>query len=230
MAGLGRKVFTAGDVLTASDVQNYLMDQTVMNFAGTAARSSAIATPTTGMTTYNQTTQQLESYNGTAYVGMSGLQLVKKQTIGSAVGSVQVTNAFSAIYENYKIIITGGVASAAPDLQLSLDGITTGYYTVLTYQSFGSTTVVGAQGSNAARWSWTGAGNTASLNMNFELSSPFLAKPKTGHNIYNEMGPAATTGISRQFNASTTQATGFTITVSTGTITGGTIYVYGYGV
>ena len=149
-------------------------------------------------------------------------------TIGSAVGSVTVAGVFSSIYDVYKIIISGGVASGAPDLQLSLDGITTGYYSTLTYQSFGSTTVIGAQASNTARWSWTGAGTTASLNMNLELHSPNLAKPKTASNFYNEMGISATNGLSRQFNASTTQATGFTITPSTGTITGGTIRIYGY--
>lgn len=149
-------------------------------------------------------------------------------TIGSAVSSVNVTGAFSSAYDVYKIIISGGVASGAPDLQLSLDGITTGYYSTLTYQSFGSTTVIGAQASNAARWSWTGAGTTSSLNMNLELHSPNLAKPKTASNFYNEMGISATNGLSRQFNASTTQATGFTITPSTGTITGGIIHVYGY--
>jgi hypothetical protein len=229
MAGLGRKVFTAGDVLTASDVQNYLMDQTVMNFAGTAARSSAIATPTTGMTTYNQTTQQLETYNGSAYIGMSGLQLVKKQIIGTAVASVQVTSAFSATYENYKIIISGGVGSTSADLQLSLDGITTGYYSCLTYQPFSSTSVIGAAANNAARWSWTGAGSTAALTMNLDLIAPNLAKPKIANAIYNELGTTATNGISRQYNASTTQATGLTVTPSGGTLTGGTIYVYGYG-
>jgi hypothetical protein len=149
-------------------------------------------------------------------------------TIGSAVSSVNVTGVFSSNYDVYKIIIAGGVASGAPDLQVSLDGITTGYYSTLTYQAFGSTTVVGAVANNAARWSWTGAGTTASLNMNLELHSPNLAKPKTASNFYNEMGISATNGLSRQFNASTTQATGFTITPSTGTITGGTIRIYGY--
>ena len=175
-----------------------------------------------------------DDIDATLYVALGfnypGLRLVKKQTILSAVASVQVTSAFSATYENYKIIVTGGVASGAPDLQLSLDGITTGYYSTLTYQNFASTTVVGAKADNAARWSWTGAGTTAALNMNFEVLAPFLAKPKTGHNIYNEMGIAATNGVSRQFNASTASATGFTITSSTGTLTGGTIYVYGYGI
>ncbi len=37
-----------------------------------------------------------------------GLRLIKKQTIGSGVASVSVTDAYSATYEAYKIIITGG--------------------------------------------------------------------------------------------------------------------------
>jgi hypothetical protein len=68
MAGLGRKVFTAGDVLTASDVQNYLQDQTVMNFAGTAARSSAIATPSEGMLAITLDNDEIDFYNGSAWV------------------------------------------------------------------------------------------------------------------------------------------------------------------
>ena len=44
MAGAGRRTFTPGEVLTASNTMNFLMDQAVMNFAGTAARGSAIGT------------------------------------------------------------------------------------------------------------------------------------------------------------------------------------------
>jgi hypothetical protein len=43
MAGLGYKDFTAGAVLTAAQVDGYLMEQSVMNFAGTAARGSALS-------------------------------------------------------------------------------------------------------------------------------------------------------------------------------------------
>ena len=68
MAGLGRKVFTAGDVLTASDVQNYLQDQAVMVFAGTAARSSAIATPSEGMFAVTTNDDELDYYNGSSWV------------------------------------------------------------------------------------------------------------------------------------------------------------------
>jgi hypothetical protein len=49
MAGAGRRTFTAGEVLTAAQVQDYLQDQMVMNFSGTAARASAIPSPSEGM-------------------------------------------------------------------------------------------------------------------------------------------------------------------------------------
>jgi hypothetical protein len=63
-----RKVFTAGEVLSATDVNTFLMDQMVMTFAGTAARGSAIATPTEGMLTYLADTNTFEYYNGTSFV------------------------------------------------------------------------------------------------------------------------------------------------------------------
>jgi hypothetical protein len=70
MAGLGRKVWAAGDVLAAADVNGYLMDQAVMVFADAAARTSAIGTPTQGMVSYLQDTSSLEVY-GTAWAGVS---------------------------------------------------------------------------------------------------------------------------------------------------------------
>ena len=68
MAGSGKKTFTAGDVLTASDVNNYLMDQTVMVFGGTAARSSAIPTPSEGMFAVTTDNDELDYYDGSAWV------------------------------------------------------------------------------------------------------------------------------------------------------------------
>jgi hypothetical protein len=66
MAGLGRKEWSPGDVLTASDVNGYLMDQSVMVFAGTAERGSAIPTPSAGMVAYSTATG-LEVYNGSSF-------------------------------------------------------------------------------------------------------------------------------------------------------------------
>jgi hypothetical protein len=64
---MSRKVFTAGEVLAAADVNSFLMDQSIMSFAGTAARGSAIPSPVEGMVTYNTSNDLLELYNGSAY-------------------------------------------------------------------------------------------------------------------------------------------------------------------
>ena len=69
MSGLGRKVFTAGEVLAAADVNGYLMDQSVMVFADAAARTAAIAAPSEGMASYLIDTSSFEIYDGSAWAG-----------------------------------------------------------------------------------------------------------------------------------------------------------------
>lgn len=66
----GRKVFVPATVLNATDVNEFLMDQSVMVFAGTAARSSAIGTPSAGMVTYLTDAAKLQVY-GTAWADVS---------------------------------------------------------------------------------------------------------------------------------------------------------------
>jgi hypothetical protein len=78
-----RKVFTAGEVLAAADVNEFLMDQTIMSFAGTAARGSAIGTATEGMYAHLNDTDTLTYYNGSAWVNR----------LDAAVGVLQVQQA-----------------------------------------------------------------------------------------------------------------------------------------
>jgi hypothetical protein len=63
-----RKVFTAGEVLAAADVNTYLMNQAIMTFAGTAARGSAIGTATEGMVTYLADSDSFEFFDGSSFV------------------------------------------------------------------------------------------------------------------------------------------------------------------
>jgi hypothetical protein len=63
-----RKDFTAFTRLDASDVNTYLMNQSVQTFAGTATRSSAIGTATEGMVTYLEDSNDFEASDGTNYV------------------------------------------------------------------------------------------------------------------------------------------------------------------
>ena len=67
MAGAGYKSFTSGDILTASQVNTYLMDQNIVNFASTAARSSAIPSPWKGLTTFLSDNNRIEIYDGSAW-------------------------------------------------------------------------------------------------------------------------------------------------------------------
>jgi len=52
MAGLGYKLFAAGEVLTAANLQGYAVDQSNMVFASPAARTTALAAPSQGMTAW----------------------------------------------------------------------------------------------------------------------------------------------------------------------------------
>ena len=67
--GSGFKNFTA-TVLTASDVNNYLMEQSVMSFESTGARDTQITAPEDGMVAYirsNNSSEGLYTYNGTSW-------------------------------------------------------------------------------------------------------------------------------------------------------------------
>jgi hypothetical protein len=66
MAGLGRRVFVAGEVLTSANVNGYLMDQSIMVFSDATDRDSEIPTPSDGMFVYQQDTNSLFFYNGSA--------------------------------------------------------------------------------------------------------------------------------------------------------------------
>lgn len=69
MAGAGYKLFNTGDVLTAAQVNTYLMEQTVMVFANAAARTSALTgVVSEGMISYLKDTNAVEVYDGSNWV------------------------------------------------------------------------------------------------------------------------------------------------------------------
>ena len=73
MAGAGYKDFTTGEILTAANVDNYLMEQTVMVFADAAARTTALASVLAeGMISYLKDTNSTEYYSGSAWVAIGG--------------------------------------------------------------------------------------------------------------------------------------------------------------
>jgi hypothetical protein len=105
-----RKEFEAFTRLDASDVNTYLMDQSVMSFAGTAARGSAITTPVEGMVAYLEDSNLVSIYDSSDW----------KTSLSVTGGIVQVvsntkTNTFSAsLATGATTPITGLTASITP--------------------------------------------------------------------------------------------------------------------
>lgn len=66
------RIFAAGEVLSAANVNDYLAEQAISTFASTGARGSAIASPTEGQFSYLQDTDQLAYYDGSAWVAAPG--------------------------------------------------------------------------------------------------------------------------------------------------------------
>lgn len=69
MAGAGFKTFVAAK-LTSSDVNTYLMQQSVMVFDSAAARTSAIAVPSEGMVSYLKDLNRVQFYDGTQWISV----------------------------------------------------------------------------------------------------------------------------------------------------------------
>jgi hypothetical protein len=156
-----------------------------------------------------------------------GLRLVKKQAIGTGVSSVTVTGAFSATYENYLIQInnttsTGGLVP----INLQLGSTTTGYYSSLIFSTWaGSPTNSGNANIAFFRYAGTTTGNAVLFNC--QLNAPFLSTWTSFQSQFADTSAAGTVAGNLQ---NTTSYTAFTISPQSGTLTGGNIYVYGYGI
>ena len=130
MAGAGYKLFATGDVLTAAQVNTYLMQQTVMVFASSAARTSALSgVLAEGMVSYLQDTNTLEVYDGAAWVGatgdITGLTAGTGISISSATGPVPtVTNAMATEITAKGDLIVGTGSATFDNLAAGSNGDT----------------------------------------------------------------------------------------------------------
>ena len=114
-AGLGFKDFTTGEVLTAADVDGYLM-QGVWVFASAAARDAAVTSPQEGNFAYLKDTNVTTYYTGSAWAnldttGMTNPMTTTGDTIYSSSGS---TPARLGIGSTGQVLtVAGGVPSWA---------------------------------------------------------------------------------------------------------------------
>jgi len=99
MAGLGFKDFTAGEILTAADVDGYLM-QGVMVFDDSAARGSAIGTAVAeGMMSYTKDDNAVQVYDGATWAAVD-------TTISSINGTAVTFTLTSSTATAYDLVST----------------------------------------------------------------------------------------------------------------------------
>jgi hypothetical protein len=163
-----------------------------------------------------------------AQMNSVGMWLVKTQTVGSAVSSVTVSSAFSADYDNYLILMSGGTSSAACSMGIEIGGSTTGYYGFMNYGDSVGNVPLGAGRNNTALMNWVGGSSAASqaVHVSVQVMNPFKA-------LYTKIlnGPYQNAGVYGTMQGEhrvATSYTSFKLVPDAGTITGGTIFVYGY--
>ena len=97
MAGAGYKLFNTGDVLTAAQVNTYLMEQSVMVFANAAARTTALSgVVAEGMLSYLKDTDAVEVYNGSAWVASDDPNAIQNSIV-DAKGDLIVATAADTV-------------------------------------------------------------------------------------------------------------------------------------
>ena len=135
-AGLGFKDFTTGEVLTAADVDGYLM-QGVWVFASAAARDAAVTSPQEGNFAYLKDTNVTTYYTGSAWAnldttGMTNPMTTTGDTIYSSSGS---TPARLGIGSTGQVLT---VAGGVPSWSTPAAG---GAFTLLSTTTFSGTSV-----------------------------------------------------------------------------------------
>jgi hypothetical protein len=156
-----------------------------------------------------------------------GLWLVKTVAVGAGVTSVPVTGAFSADYDSYKIVYSGGVGSGANPMSMRLGATAAGYYNQLIYAAYATATIsANVADNNGAQWTFVGPSSTTMARVEIELNNPFQSLRTQIKGSYVD---TTLSGNFAGFLNDTTSYTGFTLTVSGGgSVTGGTVRVYGY--
>lgn len=159
-----------------------------------------------------------------------GLWLVKTQTIGSAVTTVTISNCFTTDYDDYVVTIsdtstTNDNADLSMQLRTGSTTAATNYYYVYQYVTYSSTLSTFAAGNNTTTWAFVGRSTNNTITARFDISQPRLAR-RTNIRCQTPGGNIA--GPMNGFHDVATAYESMIFTLGAGTMSGGTVRVYGY--
>lgn len=154
------KTFTAGTLATASDVNTYLMNQSIATFSTAGARNSAITAPVEGQVAYISSSDTLTYYTGSAWAQLLFAEWVTYTptfanfTLGNGTvtakyiqqGKMVTVSLFVTLGSTSSVSATGGIQFSLPVAYAS-----TARFTGTARMAVGSTFVGSliASGSNA---------------------------------------------------------------------------------
>jgi hypothetical protein len=73
----GRKTFVSGEILTAADVNGFLMDQAVQVYDDATARDTALPSPVEGQIVYLKDNDTVQKFDGSDFLPVGGLVATK---------------------------------------------------------------------------------------------------------------------------------------------------------
>ena len=210
-----REVFIAGQILTAAEL-NTVSDQTVMSFADSAARGSAIPTPVEGMTSYLDDLNRIEVYNGSAW-GAIGTILQVVSTAKTDTFSVTNTN-FTDV-TNYNVTITPSSTSSKVLVVVHANtGNSTNNNTTMV-QLYRDATLIAAGDTAGSRARVFGGPRYFDTNVMDTVSMTFLDSPATTSATTYKVAMASRGGATGYLNRSGLDTDSANLTRGVSTIT-----------
>jgi len=178
-AGLGFKTFNTGDVLSAADVNGYLM-QGVLVFADATARDAAITSPQEGQFAYTKDNNSLWYYTGSAWAASGATGDIEGVTAGVGIsgggtsGTVTITNSMATAIDAKGDLIVGTGADTFSRLAVGTNNY------ILTADSAEATGMKWAAASGGGGMTLINTGGTTLSGSSVTISSI----PSTYKNLY----------------------------------------------
>jgi hypothetical protein len=217
----------AGTTPTAPVTPSAILTATqVMNLQAGPQGPAGQGVPTGGSTGTVLVKNSATNYDTAWSTYKPGMYFIKEVAIGSGVASVSVTSCFNASFDNYRVMIANPIGSVSFQTQVNIQftNATSSYYGGFTWTVNGGS-ILNVAVTNASTAPLFQAFNGAGTIANFDIASPF-AETATAWSGTHSDGARWSFGGGQTLTS--VSSSGFTLTTSSGNLTGGTIRVYGY--